>query len=62
VDEHGAFRFRGLPAGTYYLAALAEVADPQEAYDDELLTRLARSAQTVTMREGEATVQDLVAR
>jgi hypothetical protein len=62
VDEHGAFRFRGLPAGTYYLAALAEVADPQEAYDDELLTRLARSALTVTMREGEATVQDLVAR
>jgi hypothetical protein len=54
----GRFSLRGLPSGEYFVAALTDV-EPGEWYDPAFLTNLIPGAVKVTLREGEATVQDL---
>ena len=54
----GTFRFAGLPAGTYYAAALPDV-DQAALSDDVFLTQLAASAVRVTLAEADKKVQDL---
>ncbi len=53
----GAFSFTGVPAGDYYVAAVAEV-DPLELRTAAYLDRLARSATKVTLDAGEKKVLD----
>jgi hypothetical protein len=54
----GAYRFVGLPAGRYYLAALTSV-DQVDLSDPAMLRELASAATTVTLTAGERRVQDL---
>jgi hypothetical protein len=54
----GAFRFAGLPAGAYYLAAVTSV-DQADLADAAFLQELSRAAVSVTVAEGERTVQNL---
>jgi len=55
AQPDGSFRITGLPFGTYYVAALAGLPDEGEDgwQDPGFLENLSRSAQTVTIREGE---------
>jgi hypothetical protein len=54
----GSFRFAGLPAGTYHLAAVTAI-DPADLSDHRLLEDLARAAVTVTIADGQQARQDL---
>jgi hypothetical protein len=54
----GAFRFAGLPAGAYYLAAMTSV-DQADLADAAFLQELSRAAASVTVVDGERTVQNL---
>ena len=54
----GTFRFTGLPAGTYYVAARAELT-ANDLLDDATVAALARNAITVTLAEGEKKTQNL---
>lgn len=54
----GAFAFRGLPGGEYYLAAIDDV-EPGEWFDPAFLQRLLPSAMKLTLGEGEEKVQDI---
>jgi hypothetical protein len=54
----GRFSVRGLPAGDYFVAALTDVV-PGEWFDPAFLAQLVSAAVTVTIRNGEQTVQDL---
>jgi protocatechuate 3,4-dioxygenase beta subunit len=54
----GSFRFAGLPAGTYHLAAVTAI-DPADLADVRLLEDLARAAVTVTIADGQQARQDL---
>ncbi len=49
---------QGLPAGTYYLAALTDLS-PREQYDTLLLADVAKSAIKITIAAGEQKRQDL---
>jgi Carboxypeptidase regulatory-like domain len=54
----GRYRFAGLPAGTYFLAAVTNI-DAADLADAALLKQLAAAATTVTLAEGEKKSQDL---
>jgi hypothetical protein len=54
----GAFRFAGLPAGRYYLAAPGGL-EPSNLTDATFLKHIAAGATTVTLVEGEKKVQNL---
>jgi len=54
----GTYRFTGLPAGEYYLAALTSV-DAFDLADASVLRALADSAMRITIVRGERQVQDL---
>jgi hypothetical protein len=54
----GAFAFRGLPGGEYYLAAIDDV-ESGEWFDPAFLQRLLPSAMTLTLGEGEQKVQEI---
>jgi hypothetical protein len=54
----GAFRFAGLPAGVYHLAAVT-VIDQADLSDTAFLRELSRAAVTVTVIDGERTTQNL---
>lgn len=51
-DQHGQFSIRGLPAGSYLIAAADYVQDGQW-YDPEFLAELRRRAERVTLAEAE---------
>ena len=54
----GAFAFRGLPPGSYYLAAIDDV-EPGEWFDPAFLQRLLPNAMTLSLGEGEHKAQDI---
>ena len=54
----GTFRFAGLPAGAYHLAAVTGV-EPTDLADARFLDELARHAVVVQVLEGRRTTQDL---
>ena len=54
----GAYRFRGLPPGSYYLAAAPDV-EAGSWYDPVLLQELQKTAQRVSLGEGESKTADL---
>jgi protocatechuate 3,4-dioxygenase beta subunit len=54
----GRYTFSPLPAGSYYLAAVTDISG-DERYDTSLLEQLAVGALTITVGEGELTLQDL---
>jgi len=54
----GTFGVKGLPAGEYFLGAMTDL-DAGESNDPALLEELAKSSVKVTIRDGEATRQDL---
>lgn len=54
----GAFAFRSLPPGSYYLAAIDDV-EPGEWFDPAFLQRLLPNAMTLTLGEGEHKAQDI---
>jgi hypothetical protein len=54
----GAFSVKGLPAGEYLLAALADL-EAGEWNDPTLLEQLVRGSVKVTLREGETTTRDI---
>jgi len=55
---NGAFKFTGLPPGTYGVAAVTSV-DAADLADPALLRQLAPSATTIALAEGEKKQQDL---
>ncbi len=60
-DQTGVFRLRGLPPGSYYLAATDDV-EPGEWFDAEFLQEAQKRAVRVTLAEGQTTAQDLTVR
>lgn len=54
----GAFSFRGLVPGDYFIAAIDDV-EPNEWFDPALLQRLMATAMKLSIGEGEHKVQDL---
>lgn len=54
----GAFAFRGLVPGDYFVAAIDDV-EPDAWFDPALLQRLTASAMKISVAEGEQKVQDL---
>ena len=54
----GAFAFRGLPGGDYYLAAIDDV-ESGEWFDPAFLQRLLPTAMKLTLGEGEQKVQEI---
>ncbi|HMC78746.1 MAG TPA: carboxypeptidase-like regulatory domain-containing protein [Vicinamibacterales bacterium] len=54
----GAYAVRGIPAGRYLVAAIDDV-EPGEWFDRAFLQRLASSAATVAIADGEQSVRDL---
>ena len=54
----GAFDIRGLPPGEYLLGAITDL-DPGEWNDPALLSNLSKVAVKVTVRDGQATSQDI---
>ena len=58
-NQHGEFSFKGLPAGTYLIAAVDYVEDGQWA-DPEYLSELVPRARRLTLSDGEARAIDLV--
>jgi hypothetical protein len=58
LDERGRFRFEDLPAGEFYLAALADPTSADLA-DPGFLAQLAAGAVRVTLYLGRETVQDI---
>ena len=54
----GAFAFRDLPGGDYYLAAIDDV-EPGEWFDPAFLQRLLPTAMKLTLGEGEQKVQEI---
>jgi hypothetical protein len=57
-DTNGIYSFRDLPPGKYVLVALTD-ADPDEWQSPDFLARIAPAGLSVTVTEGERTVQDL---
>jgi protocatechuate 3,4-dioxygenase beta subunit len=58
LGSDGRFKVTGLPAGEYFLSALADV-DPRQLGDPSFLELLAGSAVKITLGEGERKTQDL---
>jgi hypothetical protein len=58
ASTDGKFKFTSLPAGEYYVAALADF-EPAEYYKPEFLEQVAAVAMKVTLADGEKKVQDL---
>jgi len=54
----GAFSFRGLVPGDYFIAAIDDV-EPDQWFDPALLQRLMATAMKISIAEGEQKVQDL---
>ena len=54
----GAFRFAGLPVGVYHLAAVTTI-DQADLSDVAFLREMSRAAVTVTVTDGERTIQNL---
>src|SRR4029078_8239928 len=54
----GAYAFRNLPAGNYFVALAAD-AEPGEWYDPAFLQRLVRGATRATIADGESAVRNL---
>lgn len=54
----GKYSFRGLPAGTYQLAAVVDLVQGEQ-YDPEFLRTLARASVPVTITDGGKVTQDL---
>jgi protocatechuate 3,4-dioxygenase beta subunit len=54
----GAFLFRGLPAGDYYLTAVTDI-DPANRADPAVLEQLAKVSIPIAIKEGEQKVQDI---
>jgi hypothetical protein len=54
----GKFRVPGLPAGDYYMAAVADY-EQTDLYDASFLDQLAAAGYKITLAEGERKVQDL---
>jgi len=54
----GTFSVRGLPAGDYFIAALADV-EPGEWYDSKFLSSIVAASVKVTVRDGARTEQNL---
>jgi len=59
VPKSGAYSIEGLPAGEYYVAAIAED-NVSQWQDPQFLADLARSATTVRLSEGDTRTQNLV--
>ena len=57
-SSDGAYTFRNLPAGEYYLAAINDV-EPGEWFDPAFLQRLLPGAMKLVVAEGEEKVQDI---
>lgn len=57
-SSDGAYAFRNLPAGDYYLAAIDDV-EPGEWFDPAFLQRLIPSAMKLAIGEGEQKAQDI---
>jgi hypothetical protein len=57
-SSDGAYTIRGLPAGEYYLCALADL-DVNDLYDASFLEQLATASFKLTLAEGEKKIQDL---
>lgn len=57
-DQTGAFFFRGLPPGSYFLVALDDV-EQGEWFDPLFLEEAQKSALRVTLSEGTSTTQDV---
>ena len=57
-DQNGAFRLRGLPPGSYYLAA-ADPTEPGEWFDSIFLEQQRASAVRLVLGEGEVRSSDL---
>jgi hypothetical protein len=60
-DTKGSFVIRGLPAGDYYVAALADVEDGQW-HDPVVLERVRRSTTRTTIADGGKVTRDVTAR
>jgi hypothetical protein len=60
-DQTGRFRIRGLPAGTYYLAAV-DPAQQGEWYEPDYLEEHRFGAAQVMLGEGETKTQDFKVR
>ena len=56
----GLYRFRGLPAGSYYLALSGDL-EPGSWFDPVVLDELQKTAQRVTLGDGETKTADLKA-
>jgi protocatechuate 3,4-dioxygenase beta subunit len=59
VPKNGAYSIAGLPAGEYYVAAIAED-NVSQWQDPQFLADLARSATTVRLSDGDTRTQNLV--
>src|SRR5206468_3535013 len=61
AGERGVFSVKGLPFGSYYVAAVDRLQDEGDNawQDPDFLARLARSATTVTVRDGQSQTLDL---
>jgi hypothetical protein len=59
VPKSGAYSITGLPAGEYYVAAIAED-NVSQWQDPQFLADLARSATTVRLSDGDTRTQNLV--
>jgi hypothetical protein len=61
AGERGVFSLKGLPFGSYFVVALDRVPDEgSDAWQDpDFLAGLARSANTVTVRDGQSQMIDL---
>lgn len=60
-DQHGEFSIKGLPAGTYLIAAVDDVQDGQW-YDPEFLADLRSRAERVSLAAGESKRIDPIVR
>jgi hypothetical protein len=58
ASETGAFRISGVPAGDYYLAAIADE-DAGEWQTPEIMERIARQAVRISLKDGERIVHDV---
>jgi hypothetical protein len=59
VPKSGAYSIAGLPAGEYYVAAIAED-NVSQWQDPQFLADLARTATTVRLSDGDTRTQNLV--
>jgi uncharacterized protein (DUF2141 family) len=61
VDQTGTFQFRGLPAGSYFLAPVEDV-EQGEWFDPTYLDQVKASATRVTLTDGQTTTENITVR